>query len=96
VVQPSSKKTAAWTPVPYEESDIRAVQALANGTASPDEQRAVMLFIINTVAGTYDMSFRPESERDTCFAEGRRFVGLTLIKLLKLIPTNFNKPSKKG
>jgi hypothetical protein len=86
VVQSSSKKIAAWTPVPYGVREVRLIQALNRGDATPDMQRDVLKFIIESVAGTYDMSFRPESERDTCFAEGRRFVGLQIIKFLSLIP----------
>lgn len=46
-------------------------------------------WIIETAAGTYDMSFRagPDGERETTFAEGRRFVGNQIIKQLKLRQT---------
>jgi hypothetical protein len=30
------------------------------------------------------LSYRPQSERDTSFAEGKRFVGMQIVKQLKL------------
>lgn len=81
----AAKATKSWTPVPYTDYQVQLIQALSRGDATPEMQRDALRFVIETVCGTYDMSYRPESERDTCFAEGRRFVGLTLIKLTKII-----------
>jgi hypothetical protein len=39
---------------------------------------------VEHACSTYDLSFRPQSQRDTDFAEGRRFVGLQLVKLTKI------------
>lgn len=79
---------AAYAPVPYDIAEVSACQAMARGEATSEQQRRVLDWLINKAAGTYDMSYRPSSERDTCFAEGRRFVGLQLVKMLNLdIPT---------
>lgn len=69
-----------WLPVPYEKEDAYAVQALFSGTASENQQRRVVDFLCRTT-GAYDLSYRPDSERDTSFAEGGRFVWLQLLKL---------------
>ncbi len=90
-----SVKNKAWTPVPYGAKEVRLIQALARGDATAQMQQDALKFIIEVVAGTYDMSFRPESERDTCFAEGRRYVGLSLVKFLSLIPDRLDKPKKE-
>ncbi len=92
--QPRKKKTpsealaenAPWMPVKYEDSDAGAIQALARGDASPHQQKDALEFIIGTVSGRTSMSFRPgeDGRRDTDFAEGRRFVGDTLVKLMKV------------
>lgn len=73
-----------WKPVEWEPADIAAIQALVRGDASPEQQRRAVDYIINDIAGTYDMSYRPDSERDSVFAEGKRFVGLTIVKAIKL------------
>lgn len=68
-------------------SDAAAIQALAAGTANADQQRRALNWIINFAAATYDMSFRPDSlggDRATAFAEGRRFVGNSIILLTKI------------
>lgn len=90
-----SVKHKAWSPVPYGAKEVRLIQALNRGDATPQQQQDALKYIIEVVAGAYDMSFRPESERDTCFAEGRRFVGLQLIKLLVLMPDKLDKPKKE-
>lgn len=74
-----------WKPQPYELADASAFQALATGTANPEQQRRALNWLV-AAAGTYDMSYRPgpAGERDTAFAEGKRFVGLQVVKLTRL------------
>jgi hypothetical protein len=74
----------AYAPAPYEIADIVAIKALANGTAMEHQQKRAMDWIIRAACATYDLSYRPESDRDTAFAEGRRFVGLQIVKALHL------------
>lgn len=90
-----SVKNKAWMPVTYTAQQVRLIQALNRGDATPQMQQDALKFIINDLARTYDMSFRPESERDTCFAEGRRFVGLQLVTCLHLLPDKLDKPKKE-
>jgi hypothetical protein len=80
-------KNMPYLPPEYMPADVIAVQALAAGNATPEQQQRALKWVIEVGAGTYDMSFRPggqEGERDTAFAEGRRFVGLQLVKLTRL------------
>ena len=75
-----------WMPPQWDLADASAMQALARGEASPEQQRRALKWIVETGSGTYDVSYRPggeEGRRDTDFAEGRRFVGLQLVKLLR-------------
>lgn len=72
-----------WKPFDWEPADVAAIQALSRGEATPDQQKRALDWII-TSAGTYDLSYRPSSDRDTAFAEGRRFVGLQIVTKLKL------------
>ena len=76
---------ASWKPPHFEDSDAAAIQAIAKGQASADQQKRALTWIIEKAAGTYDMSFRPGPDsRDTDFAEGRRFVGLQVVKLIHI------------
>ena len=77
---------APWKPAPYEPAVAAAVQALAAGAASSDQQKRALKWIIEVCSRTYDLSFRPgeEGRRDTDFAEGRRSVGLQLVMLVNL------------
>lgn len=82
------KKSVAiqpWHPAPYEEPDTYAIKALAAGVANEGQQKRVLDWIVKTLCGTYDVSYRPDSDRDTAFAEGKRFVGLQLVKQINLV-----------
>ena len=58
-----------------------AIQALIKGEATPDQQRGAMNWLINQACGTYNTSFSAIGDRETCFAEGRRYVGSQIVKL---------------
>jgi hypothetical protein len=75
-----------WDVPPADEYDIRAVKALAAGVASDGQQKRALDWIIRVAAGTYDLSFRPgvDGYRATEFAEGKRFVGLQLVRLVNM------------
>lgn len=73
-----------WKPAEWEPEDAYAVQAVMAGRANEEQQRRAMLYIVNHICGTYDLSYRPTSERDTTFAEGKRFVGLQLVKFSRI------------
>lgn len=94
------KKISALTPPKYEAKHIMAMQSLACGEATSDQQKMVLDWIINNAAGTYDTSWRPgglEGDRETSLAEGRRFVGTQIVKLMKLNASMFsNKRQQNG
>lgn len=73
-----------WKPARWEPPDAASIQALIRGNATSDQQQRAIAFIVNALCGTYDMSYRPVSTRDTDFAEGKRFVGAQIVKLSKL------------
>lgn len=79
-----SKAPAYLDPPKYTNFHVASIQALARGEASAHQQQQALRWIIEQAAGTYDLSFSPESDRATSFAEGRRFVGLQLVKLTKI------------
>lgn len=81
------KAPASYLPASWDNADVSAVQALHRGDATPEQQQRALKWIIEAASATYDMSFRPggqDGERETAFAEGRRFVGSQVIKLLRL------------
>jgi len=83
---------APWMPAPHTDKEIRMAKAMVAGEASAEQQKDFLRFIIEVVCGYNDMSYRPESERDTCFAEGKRHVATTLVRLSHLLPSNINHP----
>lgn len=83
-------------PVECSDAEHAALRAWHAGTASPDQMRRAIDWIIVKAAGTYELSFRPgaDGERDTAFAEGRRFVGLQIVKQLNTFRTTAPKGAK--
>lgn len=77
------QKVRPWHPSDWELADANALQALARGDAASHLQQRALKFIVETLADTYGLSYRADSDRDTAFAEGKRWVGLQIVKLLK-------------
>lgn len=73
-----------------------AINAVGQGTATPEQQIMAFDAIINGICRYYDLSYRPDSERDTAFAEGKRFVGATLVKITKIDVNAINKAKRGG
>lgn len=80
----AKKAPAQLQPPDYEPADAYAFQALARGDASPELQKRALRWLIEKAAASYDLSFSHENHSLTDFAEGRRFVGLQVIKLLQI------------
>lgn len=75
-----------WFPYKWERqlSAVYALKALQTGEATKDQQQVALDFLIKNLCGTYEMTYMPDSQRDSDFAEGKRWVGNQMIKLLKL------------
>ena len=67
----------------YVAADIAAVQAVARGDATPEMQIRALRWIVEAVADTYGLSFRVDPYA-TAFAEGKRHVGLQIVKATRL------------
>lgn len=95
---PGAPSWDPWKPADWAVQDAAAIQALQRGDATPEQQRHALTFIVNTIAATYDGSFRPgpDGDRVTAFAEGKRFVGNQIVKLANLNLSAFkSKPSEQ-
>jgi hypothetical protein len=71
----------------YIDADAQALRAVSEGRATEGQQKQALDFIINRIARTYEVSFHPNSERLTSFAEGMRRVGQVIVYLLYDAPT---------
>ena len=83
-------RSRAWKPVDYAPEDVEAIQALKRGDATPSQQSRALDWIINSAAGAYELSYRTDEDggdRETAFAEGRRFGGRSVVKMLSLTGT---------
>ena len=73
----------AYEPVKVRPEVVSAIQALERGDCPEHLQKIALEFIIVEASATYDQSYFGNSD-DTIFREGRRFVGNTIVKMLKL------------
>lgn len=81
-------KKDPWHPHDYDEDAIFAVRALAAGNANEGQQKTAWQYLMYLTASSdeyQDLSFRPgpDGERATAFAEGKRFIGQQLRKLMR-------------
>lgn len=70
-------------------SEVAAVKALAEGGADEHQQRLAFGFICRRLCGESTLSFWPGAEdgrRASDFAEGRRWVGIQLRRIVALLP----------
>ena len=85
-----------WLPAEWELPDASAIQALARGDADAQQQKRALAVIVEKLAGTYEHTFVPGGQDQTIYLEGRRSVGLQIVKLLKanLAVLRANPPAK--
>ena len=76
---------------------VLAIKGMAEGKADERQQILLRDFMLNDLCATYEPSYFPASERDSTFAEGRRYVGLQLTKMIKTpFNTLFPEKTKKA
>lgn len=82
-------KPNAHDPADYDELVVYAVRAVYLGEASAAQQKLAwewIMYVSGAGDGFQDLSYRPGGEdgrRQTDFAEGKRFVGLQIRKMLR-------------
>ncbi len=71
----------------YTEAELHAVRAWVNGHATEEQQKLSAAYVIEKICRTYAVSFHPNSDRLTSFAEGMRRVGQVIVYMAKDAPT---------
>lgn len=84
----------AWEPPKYDYMTVIALRSVFEGTANEGQQKAALKWIIWNACETYGFSFRPggtDGDRETCLAEGRRFVGNAITFALNMTGDTLEK-----
>lgn len=66
-------------------ADALAIKMMAQGEASPEQQKRALEAIVGRIACADEQSWRADDhggQRETDFSEGKRFVGLQLRKIV--------------
>lgn len=90
---PPKNSYAPYMPTEYEKKHVASWQALTRGQATEHQQRLIAEYIVHVLCGTYDLPYFPDSVRDSDFAQGKRFIGLQLVKFSNLSLANFQDKS---
>jgi len=77
-----------------EPADAHALRALHNGTASPEQQKRALGWILTRGCEVGGMPWWP-SDRETAFALGRLFVGKQIGRLLICDLKSLRRPSNE-
>lgn len=88
-----------WQVVGIEAAEIFALQACAKGIANAGQQQRALAVIQDKICRRRRMSFFPgghEGDRATIFAEGKRFVGDQIERLLRMRPETSNRETPEG
>lgn len=78
-----------WLPPAHDEAVVEAMRAFHAGKANAGQQQMVWRYLMYVTGASeefQDLSFRPDEKggrRATDFAEGKRFVGMMIRKLLR-------------
>ena len=73
-----------WHPAAYDNKDVAALQAVARGNATPEQQQAALQYIVNSICMDDDLPFFPDDHQACDFAAGKLFVGKQIKKLCRL------------
>lgn len=79
-----ARTTPPWVAPPARPADVSAIKALMVGKATEDQQRRVVEWL-REATGIGELEFRPDDERASAFASGKRFVGLLFFTLAEAI-----------
>jgi hypothetical protein len=81
-------KHSPLLPAPYTAAESYAIRMLAQGEATPAQQRLALDWMIHKLCRTYDEPFRPggDGARETDYALGKAHVGRQLIKHANGVP----------
>jgi len=66
----------------YTEAEVQALRAVMNGQGSARQQRMLCEWLMRASTKD-DLSYRPADTHATAFAEGKRFVGMTFVWMLR-------------
>jgi hypothetical protein len=82
----AGQRVEVLTSAPFSLADAMALKAMFAGEATPDQQKAGMLWITRIAGRLNKMSYQPGAVDDTSFLEGRRFVGNLIMRLVTTNP----------
>jgi hypothetical protein len=93
-IPPRAPSIAPYLPPKVSKAVAYATKAVAGGTADANQQQLFMTWLIEEASRAHDMSYRPAhlgGQSDTDFAEGKRYVGLSVIRLVRMAPADIDE-----
>jgi hypothetical protein len=85
------KVSRPWQFVEPSLDEARALQALAVGEASPEQQKKALAWIIHRACGASLDTFEPGQPDVSSYRQGRRAVGVLITQVLITKPENLRR-----
>lgn len=83
-------------PVHAHQEIVWSLKGIQGGDADAGQQTMALNWILHELTRVLDLSYRPDSARDSDVAEGKRYCGLEIIRLLKMTPEQIAKLPRFG
>lgn len=77
-------KRDVWLPKGFNLERAYDLQALSNGVATDEQQKRALKFIVENLCETYGETFDADNARLDSYNQGRRWVGLAIVQIVKL------------
>ena len=90
------RRAGPWDRTAVDEFAAGSIKALFRGDATEHQQKKVAEFILTEICGIGDLQYYPDSVRDSDFAQGKRFVGMELVRVKNMaMPKAKPEPAKR-
>lgn len=73
-----------WQPKGFDLNKSYALQSLAAGVATKEQQIEALKYIVEDLCGTYSITFDPDNARLDAHNQGRAYVGHAIAQIVKM------------
>ena len=76
--------SSVWLPKGFNLNKSYSLQALSTGTATPEQQKEALKYIVEDLCSTYGVTFDPDNVRLDAHNQGRAYIGHAIVQITKL------------
>jgi hypothetical protein len=76
--------SSIWLPKGFNLNKSYALQALSTGTATAEQQKEALKYIVEDLCGIYGVTFDADNARLDAHNQGRAYIGHAIVQITKL------------